>query len=215
MDFTTLFTIILLCSLREKVSLNLVKSRLCEVPGSEKNYSKIGYIKLTSFNQKASATIKKAINALRGNRVNAFVLDLRENRLDKGVIVYICDNHATDGSSTIAASEPLAVLVNQGTASASEILAGALKDNKRVVLFGEPTYGKGKIQSVFQLSDGSGLAVTVARYETPAHNDIDKIGVIPDHPLPNSFPKDEDGFCGCLQDSASACYVNNVQLFSR
>ncbi|TYG55422.1 hypothetical protein ES288_D09G271800v1 [Gossypium darwinii] len=141
--------------------------------------------------------------------------------LDKGVIVYICDNRGvrdiydTDGSSAIAASEPLAVLVNKGTASASEILAGALKDNKRAVLFGEPTYGKGKIQSVFQLSDGSGLAVTVARYETPAHNDINKVGVIPDHPLPNSFPKDDDGFCGCLQDPASACYVNNVQLFKR
>ncbi|KAK8288543.1 hypothetical protein V6Z12_D07G132800 [Gossypium hirsutum] len=62
-----------------------------------------------------------------------------------------------------------------GTASASEILTGALKDNKRAVLFGEPTYGKGKIQSVFQLSDGSGLAVTVAHYETPAHNDSNKV----------------------------------------
>ncbi|GFY80241.1 peptidase S41 family protein [Actinidia rufa] len=60
------------------------------------------------------------------------------------------------------------------TTSASEILAGALKDNKRAVLFGEPTYGKGKIQLVFELSDGSGLAVTVARYETPAHTNIDK-----------------------------------------
>ncbi|OMO53825.1 hypothetical protein CCACVL1_28315 [Corchorus capsularis] len=220
---------------REKYSLNPVRSRLCEVPGSEKNYPKIGYIKLTSFNQNASAAVKEAIDSLRSNRVNAFVLDLRDNSgglfpegietakiwLDKGVIVYICDNRGvrdiydTDGSTAIAASEPLAVLVNKGTASASEILAGALKDNKRAVLFGEPTYGKGKIQSVFQLSDGSGLAVTVARYETPAHNDIDKIGVIPDHPLPNSFPKDEDGFCGCLQDSGSACNVNNVQLFSR
>ncbi|KAK6265541.1 hypothetical protein QUC31_016378 [Theobroma cacao] len=220
---------------REKVSLNPVKSRLCEIPGSEKNYPRIGYIKLTSFNQKASAAVKEAIDTLRRNRVNAFVLDLRDNSgglfpegietakiwLDKGVIVYICDNRGvrdiydTDGVPAIAVSEPLAVLVNKGTASASEILAGALKDNKRAVLFGEPTYGKGKIQSVFQLSDGSGLAVTVARYETPAHNDIDKIGVIPDHPLPNSFPKDEDAFCGCLQDSGSACYVNNVQLFSR
>lgn len=220
---------------REKVSLNPVKSWLCEVPGSQKNYPRIGYIKLTSFNQQASAAVKEAIDTLRSNRVSAFVLDLRDNSgglfpegietakiwLDKGVIVYICDNNGirdiydTDGTSAIATSEPLAVLVNKGTASASEILAGALKDNKRAVLFGEPTYGKGKIQSVFQLSDGSGLAVTVARYETPAHTDIDKIGVIPDHPLPNSFPKDEDGFCGCLQDSASACYVNNVQLFSR
>ncbi|XP_057959631.1 carboxyl-terminal-processing peptidase 2, chloroplastic isoform X5 [Malania oleifera] len=142
-------------------------------------------------------------------------------QLEKGVIVYICDSRGvqdiydTDGSNAIAASEPLAVLVNKGTASASEILAGALKDNKRAVLFGEPTFGKGKIQSVFELSDGSGLAVTVARYETPSHSDIDKVGVIPDHPLPMPFPKDEDGFCGCLQDPASACYLNRAGLFSQ
>ncbi|KAF5752438.1 hypothetical protein HS088_TW01G00347 [Tripterygium wilfordii] len=220
---------------REKVSLNPVKSKLCEIPGSGKDSPRIGYIKLTTFNQNASGAVKEAIEALRSNNVNAFVLDLRDNGgglfpegieiakiwLDKGVIVYICDSRGvrdiydTDGTNTIAASEPLAVLVNKGTASASEILAGALKDNKRAVLFGEPTYGKGKIQSVFQLSDGSGLAVTVARYETPAHTDIDKVGVIPDHPLPKSFPKDADGFCGCLQEPASACYLNRGQLFSR
>ncbi|KAK2979581.1 hypothetical protein RJ640_020073 [Escallonia rubra] len=85
------------------------------------------------------------------------------------------------------------LVVNKGTASASEILAGALKDNKRAVVLGEPT----KIQSVFELSDGSGLAVTVAMYETPAHTDIDKVGVIPDYPLPASFPKDVEEFCGC------------------
>ncbi|XP_030459411.1 carboxyl-terminal-processing peptidase 2, chloroplastic [Syzygium oleosum] len=220
---------------REKVSLNPVKSRLCEVPGSGKDSPRIGYIKLTSFNQNASGAVKEAIETLRSNDVNAFILDLRDNSgglfpegveiaklwLDKGVIVYICDSRGvrdiydTDGGSAMAASEPLAVLVNKGTASASEILAGALKDNKRAVLFGEPTFGKGKIQSVFQLSDGSGLAVTVARYETPAHNDIDKVGVIPDHPLPKAFPKDEEGFCSCLQDPASTCYVNRNQLFTR
>ncbi|XP_042487386.1 carboxyl-terminal-processing peptidase 2, chloroplastic isoform X2 [Macadamia integrifolia] len=205
----------------EKLSLNPVKSRLCDVPGLGKDTSRIGYIKLTSFNQNASAAVKEAIETLRSNNVNAFVLDLRDNRLEKGVIVYICDNrgvrdiYEADGSNAIAVSEPLAVLVNKGTASASEILAGALKDNKRAVLFGEPTFGKGKIQSVFELSDGSGLAVTVARYETPAHNDIDKVGVIPDRPLPGSFPTDEDGFCTCLKDPASTCSLNKVELFSR
>nr|XP_011462430.1 PREDICTED: carboxyl-terminal-processing peptidase 2, chloroplastic isoform X2 [Fragaria vesca subsp. vesca] len=198
---------------REKVSLNPVKSRLCVVP--------------------QSGAVKEAIKTLRDNNVNAFVLDLRDNSggsfpegieiakiwLDKGVIVYICDSRGvrdiydTDGSQAVATKEPLAVLVNKGTASASEILAGALKDNNRAVLFGEPTFGKGKIQSVFELSDGSGLAVTVARYETPAHTDIDKVGVIPDHPLPTSFPKDADSFCKCLQDPASTC--NKVELFAR
>ncbi|OVA02280.1 PDZ domain [Macleaya cordata] len=220
---------------RERVSLNPVKSRLCEIAAVGKDTSRIGYIKLTSFNRNASSAVKEAIETLRSNNVNAFVLDLRDNSgglfpegieiakiwLEKGVIVYICDSqgvrdiYEADGNNAIATSEPLAVLVNKGTASASEILAGALKDNKRAVLFGEPTYGKGKIQSVFELSDGSGLAVTVARYETPAHTDIDKVGVAPDHPLPTSFPKDEDEFCTCLKDSASACYLNKMKLFSR
>ncbi|KAL5990303.1 Carboxyl-terminal-processing peptidase 2, chloroplastic [Asimina triloba] len=204
---------------REKVSLNPVKSRLCEVQSSGNDSFRIGYIKLTSFNLNASdcdlleslylseqhfilffddfamhfdedygsgltdiqpGAVKQAIETLRRNNVNAFVLDLRNNRLDKGVIVYICDSrgirdiYESDGMNAIAASEPLVVLVNRGTASSSEILAAALKDNKRAVVLGEPTFGKGKIQSVFELSDGSGLAVTVARYETPAHNDIDK-----------------------------------------
>ncbi|CAL5413667.1 unnamed protein product [Camellia sinensis] len=221
-----------LALLRERVSLNPVQSRLCEITGSGREDSKVGYIKLTSFNQNASGAVREAIETLRRNNVNAFVLDLRDNSgglfpegieiakiwLEKGVIVYICDSQGvrdiydTDGSNAIAAREPLAVLVNKGTASASEILAGALKDNKRAVLFGEPTYGKGKIQSVFELSDGSGLAVTVARYETPAHTDIDKVGVVPDHPLPVSFPKDDQGFCSCLQDPVSACYLNKVKL---
>lgn len=220
---------------RERVTLNPVKSRFCELPGLTKGVAKVGYIKLTSFTQNASAAVKEAIETLRSAGVNSFVLDLRDNSgglfpegietakiwLKEGVIVYICDSRGVrdiydaDGSKAVAPSEPLAVLVNKGTASASEILAGALKDNKRAVVFGEPTYGKGKIQSVFELSDGSGLAVTVARYETPAHTDIDKVGIIPDHPLPASFPKDENDFCNCVQDPSSACYLNRGKLFSR
>ena len=80
--------------------------------------------------------------------------------------------------------DPLVVLVNQGTASASEILAGALKDNGRATILGEKTFGKGLIQSLFDLSDGSGLAVTVAKYETPGHIDINKQGIQPDITVP-------------------------------
>ncbi|URE20080.1 TSPc [Musa troglodytarum] len=220
---------------REKVTFNPVKTRLCEITRSGAEKSRVGYIKLTSFNQNASGAVKDAIETLRSNGVKAFVLDLRNNSgglfpegieiakiwLDKGVIVYICDNrgvrdiYEADGSSTVAASEPLTVLVNKGTASASEILAGALKDNRRAVLYGEPTFGKGKIQSVFELSDGSGLAVTVARYETPAHTNIDKVGIKPDHPLPTPFPTDEEEFCSCLKDPSSPCNLSSSQLFSR
>ena len=76
--------------------------------------------------------------------------------------------------------DPLVVLVNEGTASASEILAGALQDNDRAQLVGGTTFGKGLIQSLFDLSDGSGLAVTVAKYETPDHHDINRLGIRPD-----------------------------------
>jgi len=75
------------------------------------------------------------------------------------------------------------VLVNQGTASASEILAGALQDNGRAQLMGEKTFGKGLIQSLFNLSDGSGLAVTIAHYETPNHHDINRQGIEPDEAI--------------------------------
>ena len=76
--------------------------------------------------------------------------------------------------------DPLVVLINRGTASASEILAGALQDNGRALLVGEKSYGKGLIQSLFDLPDGSGLAVTVAKYETPNRRDIHKLGITPD-----------------------------------
>lgn len=220
---------------REIVTLNPVKSRLCEVSGAGNDSSRIGYIKLTTFNQNASGAVRDAIQSLRNNDVKAFVLDLRNNSgglfpegieiakiwLDKGVIVYICDSrgvrdiYEVQEGDAVAASEPLVVLVNRGTASASEILAGALKDNKRAVLYGEPTFGKGKIQSVFELSDGSGLAVTVARYETPAHTDINKVGITPDYPLPSSFPLDEDTLCSCFKDPASPCNLGAAKLFPR
>ncbi|KAJ0793312.1 putative processing peptidase [Helianthus annuus] len=116
---------------RENISINPVKSRVCETPGLGKAASKIGYIKLTSFNQNASAAVKEAIETLRRENVEGFVLDLRNNSgglfpegieiakiwLDKGVIVYICDSRGvrdiydTDGTNAIAPSEPLAVLV--------------------------------------------------------------------------------------------------------
>ena len=85
------------------------------------------------------------------------------------------------------------LLVNGGTASASEILAGALQDNHRAQLVGETTFGKGLIQSLFDLAHGSGLAVTVAKYETPAHHDINKLGITPDR-IVTSEPLTRDQF---------------------
>ncbi|GJP41896.1 hypothetical protein CLOM_g1517 [Closterium sp. NIES-68] len=179
---------------------------------------RVGYIRLTTFNQNSSSALKHALQQLSDEGATAFILDIRNNSgglfpsaieiakmwLNKGVLVYITDSlgvrdvYETNGEGAVATSQPLAVLVNKGTASASEILAGALKDNNRALVFGEPTFGKGKIQSVFELSDGSGLAVTIARYETPDHTDIDKVGILPDYPLPEAIPMDPDQFCQCL-----------------
>lgn len=99
-------------------------------------------------------------------------------------MVYTVNRQGTLGSfeayGPALTEDPLIVLVNQGTASASEILAGALQDNGGAKLVGEKTFGKGLIQSLFDLTDGSGLAVTVAKYETPKHRDIHKLGIQPD-----------------------------------
>jgi carboxyl-terminal processing protease len=103
--------------------------------------------------------------------------------LDTGTIVYTVNRQGVlenfEANHQALTSAPLAVLVNAGTASASEILAGALQDNDRAVIVGEKTFGKGLIQSLFELPDGSGLAVTVAKYETPDHRDIHKKGIEP------------------------------------
>lgn len=97
------------------------------------------------------------------------------------------------------AAAPLAVLVDSHTASASEILAGALRDNCRAVLVGGRTYGKGLIQSVYELSDGSGLVLTVGKYLTPAGTDIDREGISPDF---NTMPSAQ-----AADDAVAACKV--------
>ncbi|KAL3692084.1 hypothetical protein R1sor_005735 [Riccia sorocarpa] len=219
--------------LREKITLNPVTWKLCEVPRSGKDPAKIGYIRLSTFNSNSSGAVRTAIENLRESGATSFVLDIRNNSgglfpagveiakmwLDKGVIAYISDSkgvrdiYETDGEEAIATTEPLTVLVNKGTASASEVLAGALKDNKRALIVGEPTFGKGRIQSIFELSDGSGMAVTVARYETPAHINIDKVGITPDLRLATGLPMDVESFCQCLQDPSSSCNVTS--LFAR
>ncbi|KAH7426133.1 hypothetical protein KP509_11G086300 [Ceratopteris richardii] len=218
---------------RERIRINPVSWRLCEIEQEGKDPARIGYIRLSTFNENASRSIKAAVKSLKDSGAKSFILDMRNNGgglfpagiqiarmwLEKGTIVYITDAlgvrdiYEADGTGTISTEEPLAVLVNKGTASASEILAGALKDNKRATILGERTFGKGKIQSVFELSDGSGMAVTIARYETPAHIDIDKVGITPDRPLPSLAPLDEDEFCRCIIDSSLPCHMPPSTFF--
>jgi carboxyl-terminal processing protease len=183
---------------RDRIALNPVVAELRSPPKGVP----IGYLRLTQFNANATAELAHAIARLEKQGADAYILDLRNNPggllqsgieiarlwLDQGTIVYTVNRQGILGSFEAIGSamtqDPLVVLVNQGTASASEILAGALQDNGRAQLVGETTFGKGLIQSLFDLSDGSGLAVTVAKYETPKHRDINKLGIIPDHVVP-------------------------------
>ncbi len=183
---------------RDRIALNPVVAQLRSLPEG----MPIGYLRLTQFNANATAELAHAIASLEKQGADAYILDLRNNPggllqagieiarlwLDEGTIVYTVNRQGILGSFEAIRSamtpDPLVVLVNQGTASASEILAGALQDNGRAQLVGETTFGKGLIQSLFDLSDGSGLAVTVAKYETPKHRDINKLGIKPDHLVP-------------------------------
>ncbi|XGV86339.1 MAG: carboxyl-terminal processing protease CtpC [Limnothrix sp. BL-A-16] len=158
----------------------------------------IGYIRLTQFSANAATEMREAIQKLESQNVSGYVLDLRSNPggllyasidiarmwMNEGAIVSTVDrNGETDrqqANRTALTGKPLVVLVDGGSASASEILSGALQDNKRAVLIGTKTFGKGLVQSVRNLGDGSGMAVTVAKYLTPSGRDINKHGIDPD-----------------------------------
>ena len=179
---------------RDRVSLNPVIAEL----RPQSQGINIGYIRLNQFNANATMEVAHAVGQLEAQGADAYILDLRNNPggllqagieiarlwLDEGTIVYTVNRHGIQDSFSASGraltDDPLVVLVNQGTASASEILAGALQDNQRAKLVGEQTFGKGLIQSLFNLSDGSGLAVTIAKYETPNHHDINRHGIVPD-----------------------------------
>lgn len=183
---------------RDRITLNPVVAEL----RSSAQGTPIGYLRLNQFNANASTELAHAITSLEKKGAAAYILDLRNNPggllqagieiarlwLDSGTIVYTVNRQGIQGSfeafGPALTKDPLVILVNQGSASASEILAGALQDNGRAQLLGETTFGKGLIQSLFELSDGSGLAVTIAKYETPKHRDINKLGIKPDKVIP-------------------------------
>ncbi|CAK6692489.1 S41 family peptidase [Synechococcus sp. CCY9201] len=161
---------------------------------------KVGYIRLKQFNANATKDMRLAVKDLEEKGVQGYVLDLRSNPggllmasveiarqwLNEGTIV---STKTRDGIQDVKRAtgralteKPLVILVNEGSASASEILSGALQDNKRAVLVGQKTFGKGLVQSVRGLSDGSGMTVTIAKYLTPSGRDIHKHGIDPDVP---------------------------------
>lgn len=159
---------------------------------------KIGYIRLPEFTQTAAAEMHQAIQALEKQQVQGYVLDLRSDPgglldaslqiasmwLKQGAIVSLVNRDQVKNSYNATGhpltNKPLVILVNQGSASASEILAGALQDDNRAQLVGTRTFGKGLVQAVQPLEDGSALKVTIAKYYTPKGRDINHVGIAPD-----------------------------------
>ncbi len=178
---------------RDVIKIKSVKYKMLE--------DKIGYVKVTQFQEQTAADLSNALSKLQDGKMNALVLDLRNNPgglLNSAVdvssqflpagklVVYIKDKagekseYRTGGTRPSYDKVTMVVLVNQGSASASEIVAGALKDWHRAVVLGVQTFGKGSVQSVIPLSDGSGLRLTTARYYTPTGTSIQSTGIIPD-----------------------------------
>ena len=178
---------------REIIQIKSVKAELLE-----KN---IGYIRLTSFNENSAGQIKKEINKFEKNKnLKAYILDLRNNPggllsqaikisdffLDNGERVSTKSRQQSENRKWFAKKgdltkgKTLLVLINYGSASASEIVAGALKDHKRAILIGENSYGKGSVQSIIPLKNKGAIRLTVAKYYLPSGMSISEVGVSPD-----------------------------------
>jgi carboxyl-terminal processing protease len=179
--------------IREIIEVQSVKSDLLD--------NSIGYIRLTSFNDNSSQQIKKQIDILKKNEdLNAFILDLRNNPggllsqaikisdffLESGEIVSTKSRKKSENRKWFAKKgdvtngKTLLVLINYGSASASEIVAGALKDHKRAIILGERSYGKGSVQSIIRLKNEGAIRLTVAKYYLPSGKSISEVGVRPD-----------------------------------
>jgi carboxyl-terminal processing protease len=178
---------------REIIQIKSVKSDLIE--------KEIGYIRLTSFNENSGQQIEKEIKKLEKNHtIKSYILDLRNNPggllsqaikisdffLDSGEIVSTKSRKASENRKWFAKKgdltdgKALIVLINYGSASASEIVAGALKDHKRAILLGESSYGKGSVQSIIPLKNKGAIRLTVAKYYLPSGKSISEVGVSPD-----------------------------------
>ena len=175
---------------RETIELKYVKSKMLE--------GGIGYLRLTQFGDNVYPDMKKALEGLQAKGMKALILDLRSNPggelgqsikiasmfIEKGKIV---STKQKKGEETVYSREgkyfgnfPMVVLINGGSASASEIVSGALKDYKRATLIGEKTFGKGSVQTLLPLPDGDGIKITIAKYYTPNGISIDGTGIEPD-----------------------------------
>ena len=169
----------------------------------------VAYIRITHFTQKTAEEMQRALNTALETKAKGLVLDLRNNPgglldasvavadyfLDGGEVVSIKGrvekaNEVYEAKPGVLFAGPVSVLINEGSASASEIVAGALKDRNRAVLVGEKSFGKGSVQTLFKLPDGSGLFVTIAKYYTPSGVTIDGVGIKPDIEVKGKYTGD-------------------------
>ena len=179
---------------RKKIEIRSVVSKI----NNTKEGYLVGYVRIKQFNANASREMKDTLLDYENKDVAGYVLDLRSNPgglldssidisrqfINKGIIVSTLSKDGLKeikkANGSALTNKPLVVLVNEGSASASEIVSGAIKDNQRGKLVGKKTFGKGLVQSMRALVDGSGLTVTVAKYLTPNGTDINKFGITPD-----------------------------------
>lgn len=188
--------------IREIINVPSVEAKVLDSAGQ------IGYISLNQFGSRSADEIKGSLNDLLENKkIKGLILDLRNNGggdfdvsidiagvfLDGDKVVSVAD---ADGNENIYRANPgkvdipMVVLVNEDSASASEILSAALRDNKRAVLVGKKTYGKGLVQTVFPLRNGGALKLTTQKYYTPAGIDINEVGITPDYVVENTDDSD-------------------------
>jgi len=178
---------------REIIEIESVKSKIIE--------EKIGYLRLTSFNENSSEQVKKRIKEIKKEKkVKGYILDLRNNPggllsqairisdffLDYGEIVSTKSRKSSENrkwfskKGDIIDGKTLIVLINYGSASASEIVAGALKEHKRAILIGENSYGKGSVQSIIPLKNNGAIRLTISKYYLPSGKSISEVGITPD-----------------------------------
>lgn len=228
---------------QKNFSIPRAKIEIHPVKYSEQKTSlgNVGYIRLNQFSANAGKEMQSAIKDLEKKQVPGYILDLRGNPggllfssveiarmwLNNGTIVSTKDRQGEQEREVAAGkaltNKPLVILVNKGSASASEILSGAMQDNKRAVLVGSQTFGKGLVQSVRPLDDGSGVAVTIAKYFTPDGRDINKHGIDPDVKVELTEKQEQDLWLrdrdklGTLQDPqfAKAVEVLGKQIAAK
>ena len=187
----------------KKIINKTIIRKMIQVKSAEAKIIKnnIGYLRLKSFNSNSSKQlVEKIKNFEKSKKLTGYILDLRNNPgglltqainvtdffLNDGEIVSTKGRKASENRRFFAKKgdklkgKPLIILINNGSASASEIVAGALKDHKRAILLGENTYGKGSVQSIIPLSDGGGMRLTISKYYLPSGQSISEIGVSPD-----------------------------------